>query len=65
MSNRRKFIKNTTLGFIGLSIVPKLTLSNEINTKITILHTNDTHSHIHPFTSGRNKGLGVWPKEQD
>ena len=30
----------------------------EINTKITILHTNDTHSHIHPFTSGRNKGLG-------
>jgi 5'-nucleotidase len=58
MSNRRKFIKNTTLGFLGVSIVPKLTLSNEINTKITILHTNDTHSHIHPFTSGRNKGLG-------
>lgn len=58
MSNRRKFIKKTTLGLIGVSLLPKLTLSNEINTKITILHTNDTHSHIHPFTSGRNKGHG-------
>ncbi len=26
--------------------------------KLTILHTNDMHSHIDPFTEGRYKGLG-------
>ena len=26
--------------------------------KISILHTNDIHSHIDPFKSGRNKGHG-------
>ena len=58
MINRRKFIINSSLGTIGLSLSPKLALSNDQDVKITILHTNDMHSHIHPFTSGRNKGLG-------
>ena len=58
MGNRRNFIKQSGLGFIGLSLLPQLSLAKSKDTKLTILHTNDMHSHIHPFTSGRNKGLG-------
>ena len=58
MSNRRHFIKQSGLGAIGLSLLPQLTFGNNKDIKLTVLHTNDMHSHIHPFTSGRNKGLG-------
>ena len=58
MSNRRHFIKQSGLGTIGLSLLPQLSFGNNKDIKLTILHTNDMHSHIHPFTSGRNKGLG-------
>ena len=58
MKNRRNFLKKSSLGILGVSLLPNILLSNEKNIKITILHTNDMHSHIHPFNSGRNKGLG-------
>ena len=58
MSNRRSFIKQSGLGILGLSLVPQLSFAKQGDLKITILHTNDMHSQIHPFTSGRNKGLG-------
>ena len=58
MNNRRTFIKRTGLGALGLSLLPQLSFSKNKDIKLTILHTNDMHSHIHPFTSGRNKGLG-------
>jgi 5'-nucleotidase len=58
MSNRRHFIKQSGLGAIGLSLIPQLSFGNNKDIKLTILHTNDMHSHIHPFASGRNKGLG-------
>ena len=61
MKNRREFIKRVALGTAGLSLVPIDIFSNTVckkQTQLTILHTNDMHSHIHPFTSGRNKGLG-------
>jgi len=58
MGNRRSFIKQSGLSASGLSLLPKLSFGNNKDIKITILHTNDMHSHIHPFTSGRNKGLG-------
>jgi 5'-nucleotidase len=58
MSNRRSFIKQSGLGILGLSLVPQLSFAKRGDVKITILHTNDMHSHIQPFTSGRNKGLG-------
>ena len=58
MSNRRHFIKQSGLGAIGLSLIPQLSFGKNRYTKLTILHTNDMHSHIHPFKSGRNKGLG-------
>ena len=58
MGNRRNFIKQSGLGVIGLSLLPQFLLAKSKDLKLTILHTNDMHSHIHPFTSGRNKGLG-------
>ena len=58
MSNRRKFIKQSSLAALGFSLLPQISLARNSDIKITILHTNDMHSHIHPFTSGRNKGLG-------
>ena len=58
MGNRRAFIKQSGIGVIGLSLLPQFSLAKSKDVKLTILHTNDMHSHIHPFTSGRNKGLG-------
>jgi len=59
MKSRREFIKRTTLGTAALSLIPTDLFSNSGELKqLTILHTNDMHSHIHPFTSGRNKGVG-------
>ena len=58
MGNRRSFIKQSGLGVIGFSLLPQLSLAKSKDVKLTILHTNDMHSHIHPFTYGRNKGLG-------
>lgn len=58
MGNRRTFIKQSGLGVIGLSLLPQFSLAKNKDVKLTILHTNDMHSHIHPFASGRNKGLG-------
>ena len=58
MKSRRHFIKQSGLGTIGLSLLPQLSFGNNKDIKLTILHTNDMHSHIHPFKTGRNKGLG-------
>ena len=55
--NRRKFIKKSTLGILGLSFIPGINFAKNNDIKISILHTNDMHSHIHPFKSGRNKGI--------
>ena len=59
MKNRREFIKKSVLGTAAISIFPTQVFSKPIGLKqLTILHTNDMHSHIHPFESGRNKGVG-------
>ncbi len=58
MKNRRDFIKQASLGALGLSLMPNNLFAENDLIKLTILHTNDMHSHIEPFTSGRNKGLG-------
>lgn len=58
MNSRREFIKRTALGATALTLTPSNLLSKPNLTQLTILHTNDMHSHIHPFESGRNKGLG-------
>ncbi len=60
MSNRRTFIKQSFLG--GVSLLGAAALNplsaailKKSHTKITILHTNDTHSHIEPFPSNDPK----------
>ena len=59
MKSRREFIKRATLGTAALSVIPTNAFSATAELKqLTILHTNDMHSHIHPFDSGRNKGIG-------
>ena len=58
MKSRRDFIKKASLVALGFSLLPNELLANTDLIKLTILHTNDMHSHIQPFTNGRNKGLG-------
>lgn len=50
--NRRRFIRNIALGTTGitLSAVPFNLLANNNFVTISILHTNDLHCHIEPFT---------------
>nr|AOE05641.1 5'-nucleotidase [uncultured bacterium]CBL87382.1 5'-Nucleotidase [uncultured Flavobacteriia bacterium] len=59
--NRRKFIKQTAASSALLSLGPLTTAcSKKTATKITVLHTNDVHSHIDPFRpdSGKNANKG-------
>lgn len=60
--NRRKFIRN--IGFattgLGFTALPANLLAHEDFVTLTILHTNDIHCHIEPFTGAderyTNKG---------
>ena len=58
MSNRRKFIKKISLGAVGLTLINHELIAQEDVKRITILHTNDMHSRIEPFSSGSFKGIG-------
>jgi len=56
--NRKKFIYKTLLASTGLSLpLSNINLHKE-SKRLTVLHTNDMHSHIFPFKSGKYKGLG-------
>ena len=58
MNNRRLFIKKLGLSALSLALTPKIVLAENNVKKITILHTNDMHSRILPFSKGKYKGLG-------
>ena len=58
MNNRRSFLKKVSLGAVGLTMFNHKLLAQEDLIKITILHTNDMHSRIEPFSSGKFKGFG-------
>lgn len=66
MENRRYFIKKTALGLtsIGISGNSLCSFSKTNNIRITILHTNDTHSQIEPLPKNHYKfpGLGGFVK---
>ncbi len=60
MSSRRQFIKQISIaggGLVSLQAIPfsSYALSKNEATKITILHTNDVHSHIEPFPNNDPK----------
>ncbi len=60
--NRRRFIKNTTAAaaLFALGFKSEILYGRDDFTKLTILHTNDVHSHIDPFPmdGGRYQGKG-------
>ncbi len=62
--NRRNFVLNTVKGGVALSVggFPLNTFAENQPefTKLTILHTNDVHSHIDPFPMDgtQNQGMG-------
>lgn len=53
MQNRRRFIKNIALGTAGIGLLSSFDLLERIASKdiirLTVLHTNDMHSHVDPF----------------
>ncbi len=63
MMNRRSFLRNTFLVSSGAFVAPSVFSQNALpktTKRITILHTNDTHSNIDPFPENHSKypGLG-------
>ena len=54
---RREFIKNTTAAsaLVTLGGLSLQSFTKEYSTKITILHTNDTHSHVEPFEASHSR----------
>lgn len=62
MNNRRTFIKQSLIfgaGVAGLGMFPANAFARKNVTKITILHTNDVHSHIEPFPDNDPKYAGL------
>ncbi|MFN4854215.1 MAG: bifunctional metallophosphatase/5'-nucleotidase [Bacteroidota bacterium] len=59
-NNRRDFLKKLTWGLTGASLAPLDLLAASEKVMLTILHTNDVHSHIDPFPDNDPKypGLG-------
>lgn len=62
MQNRRDFLKTSMVGgaVVGTIASPMQLFAGEVETKLTILHTNDVHSHVEPFADDDKKypGLG-------
>jgi 5'-nucleotidase len=58
---RRNFIQQTvsSSAFLSLSGLTLSSFSTKKTRKITILHTNDTHSHIDPFPADHPKNPGM------
>ncbi|WP_430810145.1 MULTISPECIES: bifunctional metallophosphatase/5'-nucleotidase [unclassified Carboxylicivirga] len=54
-SSRRKFLHKSALGLGALTMVPLMGACAKSSVKITILHTNDVHSHIDPFPSNHSR----------
>jgi 5'-nucleotidase len=60
-TNRRTFIRSVLAGgaLLGLEVSPFKSFASKEYVKLTILHTNDTHSHIDPFTLNDPKYPGM------
>ncbi|ALM21863.1 5'-nucleotidase [Nonlabens sp. MIC269] len=64
---RSTFLKSSTAAVAGMGLFANFSTASSLynvssitekSKKITILHTNDTHSHIEPIVGGRNDGRG-------
>ena len=56
--SRRSFIKQSAITGAGLWLAPSDLMAQSSPKKLTILHTNDVHSRLDPFTDGSLKGKG-------
>ena len=59
--NRRTFVKRSAFGALSIPLIstnPLLSLPPK-SIKLTILHTNDMHSHIDPFSANDSKYPGM------
>lgn len=53
---RKDFIKNSIYGSAGIGLaINNLSCKSDLSKKITILHTNDVHSHIEPFSNDHSE----------
>jgi 5'-nucleotidase len=61
MNNRRDFLKKISAGaaLATLGGIPLDAFAKKDLVKITILHTNDVHSHIEPFPDNDPKYAGM------
>ncbi len=59
MWNRRNFIKATTLTALSTYLQPNVFASAQAVDELVILHTNDVHSHIEPFSDDDKKYPGM------
>jgi len=58
MSNsRREFLKKSMFGASAIGLAPLFNACTPTAKRITILHTNDVHSHIDPFPASHSR----WP----
>lgn len=60
MQSRRAFLKQSAIagGLLLTGGFPLLSLASRTFERLTILHTNDTHSHLEPFATDQFAGLG-------
>lgn len=58
MLNRRTFIRTIALGGIGLSAIPSLAIKKSSEERLLILHTNDLHCRVEPFSADDPKFAG-------
>src|ERR1043166_4084592 len=62
MNSRRDFLKKSAFagaGIFAFNTIPHEVLAKNEMVKITILHTNDVHSHIDPFPDNDPKYAGM------
>lgn len=55
---RRKFIRNIATGSAAIMTLTSAVQLAKTRRKVTVLHTNDTHSHIDPFPDNHGKYAG-------
>ena len=58
--NRRKFLESAGKAGLGLTLLSEVMAKRQSTPRLTLLHTNDTHSRIDPFPmdGGKLAGLG-------
>jgi 5'-nucleotidase len=58
--NRRNFLRQSALASAAIIAIPKKNfLLADTEEHLTILHTNDVHSHLDPFTDDGSKNAGL------